>query len=102
MATHRISIQLHEWEHRQLALIHSHPRGCENRPSAVDRRTQELWEKTTKIIGGIWDRNGRIRFYSNRLPFKVIILGNYVEQLDEHLYRLKLDEIDTLPKIETA
>jgi hypothetical protein len=102
MATHRIGIHLHDWEHKYVAMIHSHPRGCSNNPSSTDRRTQDLWEKTTKIIGGIWDREGRIRFYSNRLPFRVEIPGNYVEKLDENLYLLKLEEIDPLPKTNGA
>ena len=91
--THRICISTHEAGHRILALIHSHPgTGIKaNYNSSVDARTQELWELTTKMVGGIWSRDGYLRFFSSKLPFAVKVIGEQMEQINDVIFKLKED-----------
>ncbi len=92
--THRISIEAHESGHRILALIHSHPgRGINaNRRSSIDEANQRIWERTTRVIGAIWSRDGYLRWYSSKLKFDVQIIGNHLKRVNDHVWKLDLGD----------
>jgi len=89
-ATHRIVIDTHEIGMRLLALIHSHPGSGpdSNHYSATDAQTQMLWERSSRMIGGIWSRDGYLRWYSLKQPYTVKIVGNHMEQIDENVWKI--------------
>lgn len=89
-ATNKICIELDEAGHLLLAIMHSHPGSGRhaNHHSSVDARTQANFELTRRMIGGIWSRDGFLRFFSVRQPFTVRVAGNYVEQINEMEFRL--------------
>ncbi len=89
LSTHRICIEMHEAGHRLLALIHAHPgSGAHaNIPSSVDLRTHARWESQRALVGGIWSRDGYLRFFSSGLDFNVKVIGNHVEQIEKRLFR---------------
>lgn len=91
---HRILIELHESGHRLLALLHAHPGNGShaNLPSGVDQQTQRAFEVTTEMIGGIFSRDGYLRWFSASRPFRIQVVGNHVEQINKTLYRLNLEE----------
>lgn len=93
-ATHRIVIQTHEAQHRLLALLHSHPGSGPraNLPSSIDDRTQRLWERGSRLVGGIWSRDGFLRWYSVAVPFRVELVGSHMEKIDERLFKLVSDQ----------
>lgn len=95
IATNQMMIQAHESGHLVLALIHSHPgAGLDaNHPSSIDHSTQQRWEDSRRFISGIWSRDGYLRFFSNRLPFTVQVVGSHMEKLSPYLFRLKPPEV---------
>lgn len=73
------------------AFFHAHPgNGSENtRPSAIDLATQESYEKGGyRTIGGIFSRDGYLRFFAHTMQFQVKIMGKGVENEGNCLYRL--------------
>lgn len=90
LATHRICIDTHEYGHRVLGLLHSHPgKGKRaNYPSSVDERTQELWERGFRMCFGIWSRDGFLRFFGSKLDCTIKVVGNYVENIEDDLFKL--------------
>ena len=93
-ATHRVCIEAHETGHRLLVLMHSHPGSGKhaNHPSATDEATQRLWERTTRLIGGIWSRDGYLRWYSSNLKYEVQIVGSHLERISDHVWKLRADD----------
>ena len=90
IATQRIALETHEFGHCLVAMLHSHPgrgRGA-NHASGTDLRTQKLMEFTTRVVGGIWARDGNLRFYSDKLAFDVEIIGNHLEHQDDGTWQL--------------
>jgi len=59
-----------------------------NFPSAIDERTQRLWEQGSNLIGGIWSRDGFLRWYSVAVRFQVEVVGSHMEKLDARLFKL--------------
>lgn len=86
-------IASHERGHHLAALVHAHPgTGRDaNHPSSVDLQTHQAFEQTSRIIGGIFSRDGFVRWFSAVHPFQVVVVGSDVEQVDEHLFRLNMD-----------
>jgi len=75
-----------------LAHLHTHPgSGPEaNRPSSVDRRFQDRLDRGGHIaIGGVYSKDGILRFYAN-VKFEVEVIGNGITRLEEHVYQLDL------------
>jgi hypothetical protein len=93
-ATHQIMIETHEMGHTLLALIHSHPgTGLHaNRHSTEDHRTHTLWEKTSRMIGGIWSRDGYLRFFSVGLPFSIRIVGDKMQEVERNVFQIVLQQ----------
>lgn len=90
-ATHAIAIKAHELDHRIIAIIHSHP-GSEkeaNHPSHIDMKTHETWEQTHKIVGGIWSRNGFLRWFTAGKAFHVRVIGSRINRIEENVWQLE-------------
>ncbi len=90
-ATHAIAIQAHEFGHRIIAIIHSHPgsgKGA-NHPSHVDMKTHETWEKTHDIVGGIWSRDGYLRFFSADKVFDARVIGSRIQRIEDHVWKIE-------------
>lgn len=82
--------ELDRREERLLAAFHSHPgRGAgATTPSSVDLSTQAgLEQMGYPTIGAIFGRNGFVRFFSANRPFRVVVSGAGIEQVDEQLFR---------------
>jgi len=94
--THKICIQAHETGHYAMALLHSHPgSGIDaNHPSGTDRRTQGLWEHGTRLLGGIWSRDGYLRWYTNDLAFTVDVEGNQIGRIDGDVWKLETEDLE--------
>lgn len=90
LATHRICIDTYESGLRIVALVHSHPGSgtYANYPSSIDKRTQDLWNKTTMLIGGIWSRDGYLRWSANH-AFSVNIVGPHLRHLGGDLWEME-------------
>ena len=88
-------IELYEFGLRPLAYFHSHP-GCgvgATRPSGTDRQTQSTMEQSGgEIIGGIFSRDGFVRFYANKVKPNVRVLGKKVSNVEKNVYRLEIEE----------
>jgi proteasome lid subunit RPN8/RPN11 len=87
-STFEVLINLDEhFGHMLHAYFHSHPGGfCS--PSSVDLNYQKQLEKGHyKTIGGIFTRDGKIRFFSHRLPFTIEVCGKGVERIDATLFQ---------------
>lgn len=84
--------------HKLLSIFHSHPFSgitgtC---PSGIDRNLQENLEKSGyKTIGGIFSRDGFVRFYSNNLTFEIEVYGKGVQKISakENEAIFKINEI---------
>lgn len=103
-ATHRIAIELHDTGHCQVAMLHSHP-GMgrnSNEPSGTDLRTQRAMELSSLCVGGIWSRDGNLRFYG-KLASSVVIVGTQMEKQDDGTWQLisESNEADT-PEVREA
>lgn len=94
--THKICIQAHETGHYAMALLHSHPgSGIDaNHPSGTDRRTQTLWEHGTRLLGGIWSRDGYLRWYTNDLAFAVDVEGNQIERIEGDVWKIETEDLE--------
>jgi hypothetical protein len=73
---------------------HCHPCHGESGtcPSGIDLEHHGMLEAAGyKMVGMIMGRDGHCRFYSNKMPFQVEVIGNDVVRLGENTYRLLLD-----------
>lgn len=97
-ATHRIAIELHDTGHCQVAMLHSHPgRGRNsNEPSGTDLRTQRAMELSSLCVGGIWSRDGNLRFYG-KLASSVVIVGTQLEKQNDGTWQLISESEETDP-----
>lgn len=86
---------LNEFGLRPLAYFHSHPgRGIGGtHPSSTDKQTQSLMEQSgSEIIGGVFSRDGFIRFYANRGEPNVRVVGKRIKEVGKNVYRLEIEE----------
>jgi hypothetical protein len=87
----RALLQLDENEERLLATLHSHPgTGPEQAdPSGTDLSTQRGLERNGyPAIGVVFSRDGFARFYSVSRPFRVIVSGAGVKQVNDCLFQI--------------
>jgi len=71
--------------------FHTHPgHGPHaNLPSPTDFATQKRFEQGGyAVIGGIFSRDGYLRFFTHEKPFNISISGKEVEHVGENLYKL--------------
>jgi hypothetical protein len=88
-------ILLSEFGLTALANFHSHPgRGAgATRPSSTDRQTQATIEQSgSDIIGGIFSRDGYVRFYANNREPDVHVVGTRITRVERNVYRLEIEE----------
>lgn len=70
---------------------HSHPGKGANctHPSATDMDwISDLQAGGAQVIGVIVSRDGYMRFFTDKVPFKIITFGNRIIQDDQNVYRL--------------
>lgn len=98
---HKAMADTAEAGHRVFAIIHSHPgSGPEaNHPSSIDLRTHELWEGISSVIGGIWSRDGYLRWFTSAKPFEVQVVGTQMERLGDRLWRLTDENVAQHPQL---
>jgi len=73
------------------AYLHMHPgRGNGSTlPSSIDSSCQKRLEKGGyPVIGGIFSRDGYLRFFSDQLPFDVSLSGKGVDHVGKDLFKL--------------
>jgi len=90
----QVLTKLDEDGYRLLACFHSHPgRGQEaTTPSSVDRQMQANLEQGGYVaIGGIFSRDGHVRFFSHKRAFRVLVTGSGAVLVGSKLYRLETD-----------
>jgi len=88
-------MRLNKFGLRPLAYFHSHPgRGISaTQPSITDRETQSLMEQSgSEIIGGIFSRDGFVRFYANKSEPNVHVVGKQIIKVNNNVYRLEAEE----------
>ncbi|MBS3787566.1 Mov34/MPN/PAD-1 family protein [Candidatus Bipolaricaulota bacterium] len=67
-----------------LGIFHSHPQGFSPRPSKRDLEQFEKYEDHGfRALGGIFTRNGSIRFFAQHLDFEVMVTGTGIEKKRE-------------------
>ena len=91
---HQITVltQMEEAGYRLFACLHSHPGTgpAATVPSPTDLRTQANFEQGGyATIGGIFSRDGHVRFFSHNRPFRVRVTGNGATQVGDNLFRLE-------------
>ena len=86
-------MHIHDYGLLPLGYFHSHP-GCgprATRPSDTDRQTQAIMEESgSKIIGGIFSRDGFVRFYANDWEPDIRIVGKQIRKVAQNVYHLEI------------
>jgi len=73
-----------------LVVFHSHPQGFSPKPSSQDLEQFEQYEDHEfRALGGIFTRNGYIRFFRSNLDFEIVIRESGVEKREENLYKIE-------------
>ena len=88
-------IQIHDHGLLPLAYFHSHPGygASATNPSHIDRQTQGTMERGgSKVIGGVFSRDGFIRFYANRTEPSIRVVGKRVREVSRNVYKLEIEE----------
>jgi hypothetical protein len=98
-AVARLLIGLHNVDHKLFMTWHSHSGfGPEStHPSSTDNDFHRRLEAGNyPVIGGIVNRQGYVRFFSHKRPFKVSVCGKGVEVIDEQSCIYKLNKIGSV------
>lgn len=98
-AVARLMIGLHNVDHKLFMTWHSHPGSGagSTTPSHIDQDFHRRLEAGNyPVIGGIVNRQGYVRFFSYKRPFKISIYGKGVELIDEKYNVYKLDKISAI------
>lgn len=93
VAVNRLLIGLYNHDHKLFMTWHSHPGGGANStaPSAIDMDFHRRLEiGNYPVIGAIVNRQGYVRFFSYKRPFKISIYGKGMEVVDEQYCIFKL------------
>lgn len=88
-------IRIHEFGLLPQAYFHSHPgHGVSaTHPSNTDRQTQATMERSgSGIIGGIFSRDGFVRFYANKGEPNIRVVGKRVREIRKNVYQLEVKE----------
>lgn len=85
-------MRLHDFGLLPLAYFHSHPgKGmASTSPSGTDRATQEKLEKSGPMLGGIFSRDGFVRFFDNDSEPTVRVIGNRIKETSDNVYKLQM------------
>jgi len=77
-----------DFGHPLLMVAHLHP-GEMIYPSGQDLMTHDAYERGGyRMLGAVLVRSGMVRFYSSRMPFKVVVYGSGAERVEDDLWRL--------------
>lgn len=90
-STHRALVEMENYGHKLHAHFHIHPGKGEGAtfPSSTDMDYQRRLEKGGyAAIGGIFSRDGFLRFFSSKNLFNVKVYGKGVEKINERVFRL--------------
>ncbi len=90
-SSHNALIEMDEYGHRLLAYFHIHPGKGESitQPSHIDMDYQTNLDRGGyQAIGGIFSRDGYLRFFPEDKRFEVEIYGKGVEKIEDRLFRL--------------
>ena len=93
-ALQKALIEMDDWGHSLHALFHSHPStgALATRPSSTDLATHHRYESAGyPLIGGIFVKDGYVRFFSTTQPFSVTIYGKGVEKVsgESNVYKIQ-------------
>lgn len=86
-----VLIELEKYGSLLCCYFHMHPgRGIQsNHPSSIDLSTQATLETGNyPSIGGIFSRDGYLRFFSDKKPFKIVISGKEIVNVGKNSYKL--------------
>lgn len=74
-------------------MFHSHPGQGQGSvsPSGTDVRNQETWEQAFGMIGGIFSKDGYVRFFTRSRKARVEVQGKKVRKINENLFKLEID-----------
>lgn len=98
-AVARLMIGLHHSDHKLFMTWHSHPgnSASSTTPSHIDMDFHRRLEAGNyPVVGGIVNRDGYVRFFSYKRPFKISIYGKGVEVIDERHNVYKLNKISAI------
>ena len=87
----KILLELEKYGSLLTCFFHAHPgRGVNsNKPSSTDIATQVIYENGKfKTIGGIFSRDGYLRFFSDKFDFRVTLSGKGVQYVSQNVYKL--------------
>jgi proteasome lid subunit RPN8/RPN11 len=89
-STHHATIRAVLDGHCVLGILHNHPGkgAAATHPSHEDLHTQRLWEHTGFVLGGIWTRDGYVRFFTAKQDYAIRIAGEGVDHVEGSLYHL--------------
>jgi proteasome lid subunit RPN8/RPN11 len=86
----RAMAEVDPFEYTLLGLYHSHPGRGPQGPSGLDRETQSSWEAVYKhCVGAIFTDEGHARFFRAHDDFRIQIIGDGVQPIDEHTFLLE-------------
>ncbi len=91
----QVLIRLEEFGSVLSAYFHMHPgKGANsNMPSGIDMANQERLERGGFLtIGGIFSRDGHLRFFSDKLQYGIQVIGKDVEHVGQNTYKLTKDQ----------
>jgi len=91
----RILIDLEPYGSLLTCYFHAHPgRGAgANHPSDIDTNNHARLEKGDyRTVGGIFSRDGYLRFFTDKMPFKITISGKGVDSVGPNLWKLTSTE----------
>jgi hypothetical protein len=90
-------IEILEHGNRLLAMAHCHPGAGPGAtcPSGIDvNYLGRIQRAGAETIGIIVTRDGCVRFFTVHKPFRAIVTGSGVTQLEEHVYKITLHKTD--------
>ena len=95
LAARNACVDMEQWGSLLVAMFHTHPgKGISaTQPSFTDLKTITLYENTGyTTIGGIFSKDGYLRFFSNKRQFTVKIIGRRITGNDsEKTYKFVED-----------
>jgi len=90
-ASSKVLIDLEPYGSLLTCYFHAHPgRGAgANHPSGIDTNNHARLEKGNyRTVGGIFSRDGYLRFFTDKMPFKITISGKGVDCVGPNLWKL--------------
>lgn len=94
-----VAVTLHEHGQALHAVFHSHRFAGPPQPSSIDYRLQRLLEEGGyPAIQAVFSEDGYVRFFSDKRPFTIEVIGKGAEQHDCGSRTYRIVEHGTLPR----